>query len=246
MEKSKLTKLCTNCGLTKPRAAFLHLTGTQGAVYGTICSDCQAKTGKDINTNELDESEEFSRIDSGNKIDAKARVHIEIKKKELRQKIEEQNKEEHEKSVLKKEQRTTKIATIEDKEKEHRKRYLEKSSFLTVQKTDAQQRALNEKIKIEEDSKFEAVKQEEKLKTIDLSVGPFIPSQTGHQIKLGDTYNKFKAWLGSSAPLARSQAGAPIQGQTQSKSKNQEQTQGKEESLINDIKSTFSPFSKKR
>lgn len=246
MDKPNLVKTCSSCGLQKPLASFLQFAGSESASYGNICADCR----KAHIDNEIEkEPDEFSTNTSGYKIDSKAHLHGEIEKKEHHHKVEELNKTEHDKAEVKKEKRIRKIIDIQKGERDHRKNYLEKSSFLTTQHSEAQQRALEEKQKLEEESKIQAVKQEEKLKRIDFSE-TFLPSQTGAQVKLqGRIFSDFKAWLGGSAPVVRSMdpsAQTPEQKNikigTHRELINKEKNSG--ESLEKDIENTFKPFSK--
>lgn len=248
MGKPNLTKTCSNCGLQKPLSAFLQLAGSQGTTYGNICADCRkAKAGQKAETPK--QPEESTSSSSGLKIDSKAKVHREITDKKQHQDIEELYEEEREKLEEKKEKLTQKAEIKEKDEKEHRKSYLEKSSFLTTKTEDP--RGLEARIKTEQTSKVEAIKQEEKLKGIDLAGGPVDLYRAGAQQKVqSSVFLQFQKWVGASAPVSRvlgpaaeaaEQKNIKIGAHREAK----EQTKTPKESAIDDIEKTFKPSSKR-
>lgn len=254
MSKPNLLKTCSSCGLQKPLAAFLQLTESQGTVYGTICGDCRKAQMHKVKTPK--EQDEFSTSSTGTKIDSKARVHDSIEKKEKQKKSGEVEKEREKTKSKKEKQRIQKIITVEKEEKEHRKTYLERGSFLSdTQNKVAHQRAFEEKIKIEQDSKLEAIKQDQEKTSINLGSGvAYQPSQTGAQIKYTQGhFLGFKKWLGFSAPITRSlessaqtaeQKNIKIGAQLDTKSKDQK-VEHPEETIEKDIEKTFRPSSGK-
>lgn len=119
-----LTKVCASCGLQKPLSAFLELSGTEGhIIYGNVCSSCR-KTDKEL------KKEESTTSTSGVKIDSKVKTHIDIGKKQQQQNISEQYEEQRDKLEEKQVDHSARAEKVATGEKEHRKRYLEKSSFL--------------------------------------------------------------------------------------------------------------------
>ena len=73
----QLTRSCLVCGLEKPLAAFLQITGTQGTIYGNTCSSCRGSGAKDKSTYPTPEREEENSGGAGLKIDSKAKIHQE-------------------------------------------------------------------------------------------------------------------------------------------------------------------------
>ena len=196
-----LLKMCNTCGERKPLAAFLQLAGSSGTTYGNTCATCRS-----INAHKEDtpkDSHESTSSTIGYKIDAKAKLHSEIDKKQQHQHTEELYREEKEKAEHKKVKIRQKIRKHESEQRKHRQTYLDKSSFIKEQTKTDRERLTQTKIQSEARIKGEATKHEEKLKTIDLTA-PYQPSQTGAQLKhQGAIFNQFKSWLGGAAPISR-------------------------------------------
>lgn len=122
MEKQALpTRTCLACGLDKPLAAFLQLTGKQGTMYGNICSACRSKS----KPSELHDNDEQGSGASGLRIDSKTKVQQERDKKSFQQKRKELNLEELQKKeedfLIKDEKKELKQKT----EREHREEFIE-------------------------------------------------------------------------------------------------------------------------
>lgn len=119
-----LSRTCLACGLEKPLAAFLQISGTQGTVYGNICSNCRSTgaKGKAILPKPSDEEQSGG---VGLKIDSKTRIQQEFQKKLQEKKLKDLTHEEkvqREKLILTKTER----GEIKDKaEKYHRQGFIE-------------------------------------------------------------------------------------------------------------------------
>ncbi len=200
-------KTCSSCGLQKPMSAFLQVAGPQGTTYGNVCADCRkAKMEK---ATKPKEAEEVSSSTSGERIGAKSRVHREMADKSQRASqtsLDELDKEKKEQKKIK----ITKSVVIKQKEeKQHRERYLQKSSFLSEKPEQKKQAA--QKQQAEQSAKLEATKQEERLKGFDFTSGPYVaPAITG-QVKAtqGESFQRLKTWLGKGAPIAGAGAKPP-------------------------------------
>ena len=178
---TQLTRTCASCGISKPLAAFLHISPTQGTFYGTICSDCRGIESRAKSTDTQSEDERSSTA-SGVRIGTKEKVRIE---KEQKRTLEEQKNAETKEtkkrgqSVFEKLERT---GQHEKTEKERREDYLEgrqKQSFLNYQskKPPGSQQSIesakqisDEKHQSSESTKKEAaVQHEKKITTVDLN-----------------------------------------------------------------------------
>lgn len=203
MDKSTtLRKTCSACGQSKPLTSFLQLGGPEGTMYGTVCADCR-KAGLD-KPQSLDSDDSTTRH-SGAAIKSEQRLHTEITKKMEHVEAEEEFKKEQDKKDEQKDKKQQKIKSIATKEKKHREDFLKKSSFIDNKTSADKQKAAETQQKTELRQKKDAATTEEKLKGIDLT-GPYIPSQTGGQIKLqGDSFLRLKTWLGTAAGAAINQ-----------------------------------------
>jgi hypothetical protein len=134
MNKSQhmLTKTCSSCNLQKPLSAFLEMTSTRGAVYGNICSSCR-KTAAEKNKKPGDHEGTTTGTDL--KIDAKAKVHGDIGKKQHHQLVEELYHEDRDKEEIKQTQQEQRTQVKTGEEKKHRDTFLKKSSFLDSSKS---------------------------------------------------------------------------------------------------------------
>ncbi len=134
MEKrDKLMRTCTVCGLQKPLAAFLQISGAQGTLYGSICATCRGSGAKEKSAKLHDE--EHGSTSSGFRIGSKEKVFIEKEKKRIYGETTEKNLDElkkRDKTAVEKFERTT---NIEKAEKKHRETFLEakKRGYLDYQ-----------------------------------------------------------------------------------------------------------------
>jgi hypothetical protein len=223
-----LLKTCSVCGLQKPLSAFLHMSGTEGTTYGTICSTCR-KTAPEHSRVKKTEAEGSTTSDAGHSVDSKSKVHSEIDKRDLKKNVDDLYHEDRKDEQILGTDKLEKSQQIAKEEKAHRKSFLDKRSFLSTDKAAVKQHA--ETIARQEQSKEKATKDEEALRTIDLTA-PFIPSQTGAQVKYqGVAFKAFKSWLGSSAPIVK-QAGT--------------QKPNEKETLSEAIDNNFGPGTKRR
>jgi len=178
---SALTKLCSSCGLQKPLSAFLEFSSSEGTFYSNICSTCR-KTNIEEGQNK--ETTDIVTTTSGGKIDAKAKMHSDIAKKQEHQNVGELYQEEREKTDEKLYQQIIKTNKIATDEKKHRRDFLGKSSFLSETRRDKQGAV---------DPASPEFK-EELEKQINFTV-PFQDTQIVKQ-KHGAEYQKVKAGLG--------------------------------------------------
>lgn len=240
-------------------SAFLQIAGPQGTTYGNICASCRKILAEKPAAPK--EKEESTRSDTGHQIDTKTKIAEDIDKKQQRQKIEEEYHKERDKDEELETEKIGKIETLAKDEKKHRETYLEKRSFLrTEKKTEAQritesrkqetQRAVQQALSSEEIIKQEQAIKEEKVKTgIDLTTGPYLPSQTGEIKYQSRDWLGFKAWLGASSPI--------VQNAEQAAQKSQELSAKQEQSkklaektnkdpLIDYVDKTWGPKSRGR
>lgn len=215
MEKhNQLTRTCSSCGLIKPLAAFLQLTGNS---YGSICSTCRGLEAKEkAAPKPTDEGQGITG--SSKRIGAKEKIFMEKEQKRQLQDL----KDLHKKETKKREEiisDKSEQATAKQKaEKEHRVNYLEakqKQGFLnklppaaTGQKTppDKKWGALppaEEQERTVELQKEEQVIQEEIKKTLTDFGVPFLDTQVGGKLKYGEAFARFMSLIGTSAPWAR-------------------------------------------
>ncbi len=199
----RLTRTCTVCGLEKPLAAFLQISGKQGTNYGTVCASCRAteRTAKQTT------SDEDSTTDKDQRIGSKEKVSLEQERTRQLKDL----KELYIKAAKKREEEIiTKIELTETKEKaekEHRKFYIEtkqKQGFLTqrkptepnsIENITEQKQHLE---KVETQKQEEILKQELQIVSLDLSK-PFVAGQTNQLRFQTDTFLKFKSWLGNTS-----------------------------------------------
>lgn len=207
---NSLTKNCSICGLSKPLSDFSQLAGLGGTViYGTICEDCRKE-----NIERLAGNEGEGGITSGTKktLDTKAKVKMEIDKKELKKTIEEGHEKEREKEAQRSYDKSEKIVKSTKEQKRHRESILAKSSVLSIprnlDKVNAQKEAHStphsESSTKEISEQLERTGEiDQQLKTINTQT-PFMPSQTGGQAKFQSAvYRQFIDWLGNNSPAAR-------------------------------------------
>lgn len=211
----RLTRVCSACGLEKPLAAFLQISGKLGTNYGTICASCRA-IGRAAAQSTSDEDSTTETKDK--RIGSKERVDIEQEKtrqaKELKELYIKAAKKREEDAAVK-----TEEADLKEKaEKEHRKFYIETKQaqgFLAQRKptepsssTERQARqqiesnALENQQRVETQKQEDIIKQELQIVSLDLSI-PYVAGQTSQLRFQTDTFLKFKSWIGTSAPLVK-------------------------------------------
>ncbi|GEM_PF-2583046 len=209
MKKSvPVIRTCLACGLEKPIAAFLQISGAQGTVYGNICSTCRGATARAKKIIGKGDEDEVGRGSSGVRIDAKTRLRTEVKQK----KEEKLAVEIHEKGLEKRETADLKKTDLtEKKQKEelfHRKDYIEtkkREGFLGTPPAEkpAQQRTpsfmsdmqktLETKRNVEA-----AIEQEAKLTTVDTKQ-LYLDPQFAEIRFQSVIFKQFKESLGTSA-----------------------------------------------
>lgn len=185
-----LLKTCSSCGKQKPLAAFLQLSGTEGASYGNVCATCR---GSHIHKKAITEKDESTRSSSGLHVDSKTKVKSESDKRHHRLEIEERYHEDREEQAEEAFQQLEKKHIKSEKEKDHRKNYIEKQSFLKTSKTPA---APTSPANVHEVAAKE--------RDINLST-PFIDTYISGKLKFGDAYRKFKNLVGTGGTAPTSQ-----------------------------------------
>jgi hypothetical protein len=203
MEQKRITKTCINCGLQKPITAFLQITGAEGTSYGSICSTCRGSgMGKVVVITTPDE-ESGSSTGMGNRIDAKAKAHIDATNKNEEEKQKVSDKEEREKLEDGVDEHLERKEMKHAAERRHREEFLEtkkQDSFLNFQPknpaaiTEVKKAAQVKQIQIETVNKEESQKKDIHFDNIDLELA--IP---GEKLKSA-TFLQAKQWLGTDAP----------------------------------------------
>lgn len=128
MEKQhQLVRSCLACGLEKPLAAFLQLTGTQGTVYGNICSACRSASAKGSPVVPKKETDDGDESDGGSGLNMgyKARRAHELIAHEFLEQRDEDKKESRELKDKIASDKTEKKERKEKSEKDHREQYIE-------------------------------------------------------------------------------------------------------------------------
>lgn len=123
MEKPQrpVNRQCLACGIEKPLAAFLQISGTHGTVYGNICSTCRGAGAKSKTIIPKVNTDEEGSDSTGFRLDNKMKVkdEIERKKREAETKLLDQKERRTlEEGLQKKGERKD---AKEKGEKEHRK-----------------------------------------------------------------------------------------------------------------------------
>lgn len=212
---TSLMRTCIACGIDKPLAAYLQITGAQGTTYGNICSTCRGASAKTKTTIFLDENERDSGS-SGIRIGTNARNKAEM----LEDKDKKEKKEMARDELLEKDQREQEKKLQDEtkykEEKDHRK-FLDAKRFLRFQekKPNVSQQPvigktfLDAKISLEKHgeiienlNKAESIQQDIRINSTDLSV-PFLDPQFTLIKFHSPIFLEFKRWLGSSAPIMR-------------------------------------------
>lgn len=91
---SNQVKTCKSCGIQKPLSAFLQYSGRVGSSYSNICTSCRANT-----TPKASQDTDSGTMKTEKKIDAKAKVWIEINDKNLRKELDERDEIEKDKKT---------------------------------------------------------------------------------------------------------------------------------------------------
>lgn len=201
-----LTKTCVNCGQQKPLTAFLEMSVTQGTAYGNVCSSCRKTALEAMERRKKTEAEGSTTSETGHKIDSKTKIHDAIGKREKSQQDEEDYHKERDleekiiETVVEKKQLT------EQKEKKHRKDFLDKPRTKPAEKPAqagqthagviAERTARhNESVALEK----HAAHEEDKKTKHDYTV-----AYQGQKLDIrfqSSVFNQFRAWLGNSAPI---------------------------------------------
>ncbi len=216
-QTAPLNRTCLACGLEKPLAAFLQISGSQGTVYGNICSSCRTAGAKGNLNLPKPEGEEAGGGGTGLKIDSKTKIQFEFEKKQLDKKTKEitlEEKREREDLKLEKSERTEKT---EKSEKSHRETYIEakkKRGFLDIVSKPEKDKPgtsrsviLDDKEALAKLSEFEAqiqkeiiAQEEQSLRTPDIAKTPI---RYDRARSLSTDFLRYKEWLGASSNFRR-------------------------------------------
>jgi hypothetical protein len=209
-EKTHMTRTCAACGIEKPLAAFLEISGTHGTRYGTICSVCRG-AGVTEKKTVTAEGEQNTTVTTGTRIGLKEKTFLEQERAKQFILTQEENKEaliRREKLKTAKEEKTE---LKEKTEKDHRRTYLDvkkQPGFLgkklptgTVTEippktkpvvTPPPEKKEHDKIAIEAKQKeMEALRNEIKNKTINL-VDQYVDPQAGELRAHSPTFLAFQ------------------------------------------------------
>lgn len=215
-KQTQLSKTCIVCGIQKPLAAFLQMTGAQGTIYGNVCTACRGVNAKSNETVALKEDDHGS-TSSGLRIDSTARNLAEIKEKKFETEKDELKREDREKRDKLQHDRTELIDKRQEAEKDHRYNYIEirqKQGFLSWQEKKTAEKQITKQLQqkkttIErlhdtlEHQKVVAAKEDMRLNTLDLSA-PILG--TGYEMRFRSSiFLSYLAWLGfeSNAPIVQ-------------------------------------------
>lgn len=201
-----LTKTCVNCGQQKPLTAFLEMSGTQGTAYGNVCSSCRKTALEAMERRKKTEAEGSTTSETGHKIDSKTKIHDAIDKREKSQQVEEEYHKERDleekviDTVIEKKQ------IAEQKEKKHRKDFLDKPRVKPVEKPASTNKThegvIAERTALHNESSTQeklAAREEDKKTKHDYTV-----AYQGQKFDLrfqSSVFKQFRAWLGNSAPI---------------------------------------------
>lgn len=228
-----LNRTCLTCGLDKPLAAFLQLSGAQGTVYGNVCSDCRSIGARNKNAI-LPQEEESQRGGSGLRIDAKTKIQQDIERKQHEKKLTELDigeKNRDEKLLFEK---IEKKDLKEKSEKDHRTTFIEskkQQGFLGIRTTQPVQPTNIEQAKLEA-----SIEQENQLKNIDFNN---IDPQTAG-LKVQSVNFKFlESFLGESANFRTTKR------ITNAKPENKNQPGPQKDDFTNYAEKTFTPGRKR-
>lgn len=197
-----LTKICSNCGEQKPLSAFLQMSGTSGTAYGNICASCRKILMEEQrNRRKKTEVEGGTSSETGHKIDSKSKLHADIEKEADFHKTEEEYHKERdimeEESLELEEEKEEK----KHKEREHREKYLKKDK---KEKSPAEAKKEAQQEHAEEQAEIAHGVHETHKKTKHDFKHTFHGQQIGGQIRFqGEYFQRFKQWLGNSAPVVR-------------------------------------------
>lgn len=207
-KQTSLMRTCIACGIEKPLAAYLQITGAQGTTYGNVCSTCRGATAKTRTTIFLDENERGGGS-SGIRIGTDARNQAEILEVKDKKEKKEAAREELLEKFSKEDDKKFRDEIKYKEEKDHRK-FLESKRFLRFHETEKKGKTfLDAKVNIEKHgeiieniNKAESIQQDIRTNSTDLSV-PFLDPQFTLIKFHSPIFLEFKRWLGSSAPIMR-------------------------------------------
>lgn len=177
-----LTKTCKNCGLEKPLSSFLVVSGAEAGTYGNFCSDCR-KTAPQV------EREGAATSATGFKIDSKTKVQAEIDKRKQRKEITEQYFDERDKRGLNFIKKTEATLTQSKNEVRHR-------SFLDSRKPAKTEKKADTPV-------FGGETQHAEARRFNFNAPVEDTRIAGKMKHQSETFKRFSAWLGNSAPIVQ-------------------------------------------
>lgn len=143
-----LLKTCASCGKQKPLAAFLQLSGAEGATYGNICSACR-KTNLEKSAAEKEDAG-TRRETGGTRFTSEVRAKTEADKKELFETTEREYHEERDEADLLKADKRQKTEIAEKKDtlrKQTLKSFLDqKPAKVSLEKTFASEQVKEQEV----------------------------------------------------------------------------------------------------
>lgn len=251
---TSLTKTCLACATEKSLAAFLQISGTQGTVYGNICSSCRSDSARSKPILPK-EDEDTGRGSAGLKIDSKTRVQQLIEQQKQTKKTKENIHQEDKKQERIVFDKTERKETKEKSEKSHREGYLEakkKQGFLgssaqktqtlgTIpsQKSQIDSTIITEQQLIETQKQEAAIQQEQKLTSTDMTQSF---RDTGESKYQSAGFKQFKDWLGTSANFRTVER---LYKSADNAKKSDEKNENKKDPFTDYVEKTFKPSSRK-
>jgi hypothetical protein len=266
VKQNQLNKTCMSCGLQKQISAFLQISGPEGTSYGSICATCRGSgLGKAVVIPENESEERHSSSSTGLKIDAKAKVHLDIEKKQFKQNQKETEIKETKKLESIKEDILDRKEKKEDAELKHRQSYIEPKKtegFLNYKSKKPAQKppivasekdAVIKKAALDQHGilatlhKEDAAKHEDKIKNTDLSNIDLDFSQPLEKLRSAE-FNKAasaQGWLRTGTAASRFLANNPATNKSEQAHSADNQKDPLEE-YLNKVFQPESPGSRRR
>ncbi len=208
-----ITKPCSHCGKQKPLSAFLEMSGTQGTVYGNICSTCRKTTLEDAERRKKTEAEGSTTSETGHKIDAKSKIHDDIDRREAKERVEEEYHAERKIEEESSHEKNEVEHKTEAGQKKHRDEFLKNPPFLSGKRTEVSRdpkfTKTAEAAKSVETGNKKALsathekKEEQKRTQHDFTVANQGEQITGQIRFSSQAFQQFRQRLGTTAPIAK-------------------------------------------
>ena len=177
--------------------------------YGQICATCRKTMAEDAARQRKVETEGEISTGTGHKIDTKARMSGEKDKRDLRQTVEEDYHAEREKDKVDLKKTQLKQADKLKAEKQHHAGFLEKRRAPQEKAGSAVE---NNAVEVQQHA------QEENKKTQFNYQAPFVDPQVTGQLRFqGESFQRYRQWLGKGSPLVKSAEAAVKKAQQEKK-----------------------------